>query len=182
VGILLALVGVAVLAVAIIALHNPKSTGPDAAGGSSPAASGTTPSSSGATSTSTGPTPSSRATTTPAVSRSTSPSDSAENSSEALAAAQTVPLVVLNNTTISGLAAQAATRFEDGGWTVTSEGNLTNNIISTCAYYDPDVTGAEKAAKALQAQYPTIKRVEPKFDELPSGPVVVVLTPDYSAG
>ncbi len=47
-----------------------------------------------------------------------------------------VPLVVLNNTTIKGLATQAAARFESGGWKVTSSGNLTNEIISTCAYYD----------------------------------------------
>jgi hypothetical protein len=184
VGILLALVGVAVLAVAIIALHNPKSTGSDAAGGSSTAVTPPTTATTGSTSTRS--TPSSGKVTAPATSRSSSPSDSTanptQNSSEALAAAQAVPLVVLNNTTITGLAAQAATRFEDGGWTVTSEGNLTNNILSTCAYYDPTVSGAKKAAKALQAQYPTIKRVEPKFDELPAGPVVVVLTPDYSAG
>ena len=31
-------------------------------------------------------------------------------------------------------------------------------------------------------QFPTIKRVREKFAELPAGPLVVVLTPDYSAG
>ncbi len=92
-----------------------------------------------------------------------------------------MPLVVLNNTTTSGLAGEAAKRFEAGGWKVTSSGNLTNTIISTCAYYDPTVNGAEAAARALQKQYPTIKRVQPKFPELPAGPVVVVLTPDYTS-
>ncbi len=91
-----------------------------------------------------------------------------------------VPLIVLNNTTIHGLATQAAQRFESGGWTVTRSGNLTNDIVSTCAYYDDADPSAKAAAQALQAQYPTIKRVEPKFPQLPSGPVVVVLTPDYS--
>ena len=38
------------------------------------------------------------------------------------------------------------------------------------------------AAQALQPQFPAIKRSKPKFAELPAGPVVVVLTPDYSAG
>jgi len=90
-----------------------------------------------------------------------------------------VPLVVLNNTTTSGLAQQAAQRFEDGGWTVTSYGNYQNDILSTCAYYDPNVAGAQAAAEALQRQYPTIKRVKEKFDGLPAGPIVVVLTPDY---
>ena len=96
------------------------------------------------------------------------------------AAAKRVPLIVLNNTAVHGLAQQAAQRFEGGGWTVTRYGNLTNDIISTCAYYDESDPAAKAAAEALQAQYPTIKRVEPKFAQLPSGPVVVVLTPDYS--
>ena len=94
---------------------------------------------------------------------------------------KSVPLVVLNNTTISGLAQQAAQRFEQGGWTVTRYDNYQNDILSTCAYYDPSVPGAKTAADALQAQYPTIKRVKPKFPGLPSGPVVVVLTPDYQS-
>jgi cytoskeletal protein RodZ len=96
------------------------------------------------------------------------------------AAVKQVPLVVLNNTTIHGLAQQAAQRFEAGGWTVTSYGNYQNDIVSTCAYYDPSDPRAKAAAEALQAQYPTIKRVKERFPQLPAGPVVVVLTPDYS--
>jgi LytR cell envelope-related transcriptional attenuator len=95
-------------------------------------------------------------------------------------ATKSVPLIVLNDTTIGGLASRAAQRFEDGGWTVTRWGNYQNEIVSTCAYYDPDETGAKAAAKALQEQFPTIKRVKKRFPELPPGPVVVVLTPDYS--
>jgi hypothetical protein len=90
-------------------------------------------------------------------------------------------LIVLNNTETSGLAKQAAQRFEAGGWTVSSTGNLTNDIISTCVYYDPSVSGAKKAAEALRRQFPTIQRVEQRFAQLPSGPVVVVLTPGYSS-
>jgi hypothetical protein len=93
-----------------------------------------------------------------------------------------VPLVVLNNSTVTNLARQAAQRFESGGWTVTHFANYQNNIISTCAYYDANDAQARSAAEALQQQYPTIKRVQPKFPELPSGPVVVVLTGDYSTG
>lgn len=91
-----------------------------------------------------------------------------------------LPLVVLNNTTTPGLAQQAKATFVAGGWTVASVGNLTNNIISTCAYYDPNYPGAQAAAAALQAQFPAIKRTAPKFAQLPAGPIVVVLTPDYS--
>lgn len=72
-------------------------------------------------------------------------------------------------------------RFEGGGWNVTTyDENYSNSIISTCAYYDPAVNGAKAAALALQRQYPTIKRVMPRFRELPDSPIVVVLTKDYS--
>ena len=118
--------------------------------------------------------------------RSTSPAAHAGHSPSA-GNVKSMPLVVLNNTTVEGLAAQAAERFQAGGWTVTRFGNYQNDIASTCAYYDPSTPGAQAAAEALQQQYPTIKRVEPKFapvpgaEPLPPGPVVVVLTPDYSA-
>jgi hypothetical protein len=65
---------------------------------------------------------------------------------------------------------------------VTSIGNLRNDIISTCAYYDPAASGARTAAAMLMRQFPAIKRTAPKFDGLPAGPVVVVLTPDYTSG
>jgi hypothetical protein len=103
------------------------------------------------------------------------------------ASVKDVPLVVLNNTTVQGLAEQAAHRFESGGWTVTSFGNYQNEIASTCAYFDPSYAGAKAAAEALQRQYPTITRVQPRFapdgvsEPLPDAPVVVVLTPDYSS-
>jgi hypothetical protein len=115
---------------------------------------------------------------TPAKTHKSSPARSGDSRS----AVRDVPLVVLNNTSTPNLAAQAARRFEDGGWKVTSTGNLTNDILSTCAYYDAADPAAKAAAQALMAQYPVIKRVEPKFPELPAGPVVVVLTSDYTAG
>ena len=91
-------------------------------------------------------------------------------------------LVVLNNTTITGLANQAKRTFERGGWTVTAANNYQNDILSTCAYYDPSVAGAKAAAEALQQQFPGIKRVEPQFAELASwhSPIVVILTPDWT--
>jgi hypothetical protein len=88
--------------------------------------------------------------------------------------------VVLNSTSKTGLADTAAGRFRAGGWTVTSTGNLVNDIISTCAYYDTSDPANKVAATALMAQFPAIKRVAPKFSGLVAGPVVVVLTADYS--
>jgi hypothetical protein len=130
----------------------------------------------------------SSATAKAAPSKTTKSSHSARASSshstdiQAGSSVKSVPLIVLNNTTVSGLAKQAAQQFESGGWTVTRSDNYQNEILSTCAYYDPAVPHAKAAAEALQAQYPAIRRVKPKFPELPAGPVVVVLTPDYSTG
>jgi hypothetical protein len=178
-GALIAVLGVAVLVVAIVALRNPKR--PAAAPGtitqrtsaSAGARSGTAPkrSRSGHRSASTAPSH-----TRSSQSTSSTPTGSRSSFVGAL------PLIVLNDTTITGLAARAAQRFESGGWTVSLLGNLQNDILSTAAYYDPTVPNAKRTARALQRQYPTIKRVVPRFSQLPSGPIVVVLTPDYSPG
>jgi hypothetical protein len=129
------------------------------------------PTTTSAASTSTAPVSSSSA---------SSPASSTPASSTSAPSLKSVPLVVLNNTSKSGLAETAAGRFKAGGWTVSNTGNLVNNIISTCAYYDPSVPNAQAAATALQVQFPAIKRVVAKFDGLPAGPIVVVLTSDYS--
>jgi cytoskeletal protein RodZ len=171
VGILLAVLGVVVLVIALIALRQPDGhqaalhttavAASSSASVSAPASS-SSPSSSAASSSSPAP-----ATTSATPTPTTNP-------------LKAIPLVVLNNTNKPGLAETAASRFTAGGWAVTSTGNLDNTIISTCAYYDPTVTNAQAAATALMAQFPAIKRVVAKFNGLPAGPIVVVLTTDYS--
>ena len=83
---------------------------------------------------------------------------------------------------MTGLAKQASQAFQRGGWTVTASNNYQNDILSTCAYYDPSIAGAKAAARALQRQFPAIKRVEPQFAGLASwhSPIVVILTPDWT--
>jgi hypothetical protein len=162
-GIVLAVLGVGVLIIALIALRSPNGHGKVADRGT----------------TTTKPASSSSAKSSPATSSSAS-SSSAPTATASSPVSGKLPLVVLNNTTVSGLAEQAKARFEAGGWTVTSTASIVNDIVSTCAYFDPAVEGAQAAAQALQTQFPAIKRVVPKFAELPPGPVVVVLTSDYS--
>jgi hypothetical protein len=91
-----------------------------------------------------------------------------------------LPLIVINDSMVAGAAARAATMFRGAGWTVTSVGNLRESLPSTTAYYDPAVPGASDAANALKAAFPGIRRVAPRLSVLPSGPVIVVLTPDWS--
>jgi hypothetical protein len=156
--------GAAVLIVALFALRQPQQHGAQAG---TATGTRTTPAASTPHARSTAPATSNPATPT----TSTSPAAPGE-----------LPLIVLNNTTVQGLAQQASQTFQAGGWTVTRYANYTNDIASTCAYYDPAVAGAEQAATALRAQFPAIRRVVPKFAELPAGPIVVVLTPDYVSG
>ena len=88
-------------------------------------------------------------------------------------------MIVLNNTSATP-ASVAADRFRQAGWTVSDVSTFYGDILSTAAYYDPNVAGANSAATELQQEFPAIHRVKPKFDGLPAGPIVVVLTSDYS--
>jgi hypothetical protein len=163
VGAFLALLGIAVAVVAIVALRHPNGRQAKAV---------------------TLQTSTVTATATHTTTRSARPSTSAhptQGSTQASSpAVQKVPLVVLNNTLIPHLADTARTRFEDAGWTVTSVDNISNDILWTCAYYDPTDPANQAAALELQREFPAIKRVKEKFPELPPGPIVVVLTTDYS--
>jgi len=161
--------GVVVLVIAIIALRQPN--GHQAALHTSAVADSSSTGSSAPAPSSTPPT--SPSSSSPAAPTSTTPTVSTDP-------LKAIPLIVLNNTNKTGLADTAAGRFRAGGWTVTSTGNLVNTIASTVAYYDPSVANAQAAATALQAQFPAIKRVVAKFSGLPAGPIIVVLTSDYS--
>lgn len=157
-GILLAALGIVVAVVAIVALRHPNGRQAKAVSPGPTQTVTTSPS----------------RTTRPSTSRSPSPTVSKSTT------AHPVPLIVLNNTSRTGLAETAKQRFVAGGWTVTSTDNFNNDILSTCAYYDPSDPANEQAALALQQQFPAIKRVKERFPELPAGPIVVVLTSDYS--
>jgi hypothetical protein len=153
---------------AIFALRHPRNKA-TAAGSQTSTPSVIAPASSPSSSTgSTGSTP---------AGSSSAPSTSATSSHRLVGA---FPLIVLNNTPTIGLAKQASGQFEAKGWTVSSYAdNYHNDIVSTCAYYDPHVARAKAVAMKLQQQFPAIKRVEPRFKQLPSGPIVIVLDAGY---
>lgn len=167
-GALLVVVGVAVAALAVTALNHPN--GRLAARASQSVSSSSAASHPGSSAASH---PASSPTSTP------TPTHSQGSATSSTAGSGRLPLVVLNNTS-DVTASTAAQRFEQGGWTVTDTSTFDGSILSTAVYYDPDVSGAQAAAEALQQQFPAIKRVKEKFDGLPAGPIVVVLTSDYS--
>jgi cytoskeletal protein RodZ len=164
-GGLLALgIGALIAVLAFVALSQPKGR---------QAAKATVPPSS-ATSASTPATTSSKPTATPSSTKPTATPTTTKPVSSRPA------VIVLNNSGAAGLAATAVARLTRGGWTASNGGNFSGDILSTVAYYDPNVAGAQSAATALQAQFPAIKRVKARFDGLPQGPIILVLTTDYS--
>ena len=89
-------------------------------------------------------------------------------------------VIILNNTSDASRVTTAIQRLTAGGWTASDGGSFSGSIVSTAVYYDPSAAGAQTAATALQAQFPAIQRVKQKFDGLPSGPLILILTTDYS--
>lgn len=68
--------------------------------------------------------------------------------------AQPVTLVhVLNNSTIQGLAAEAAGKVASLGWEAGETGNYAESILSqNTVFYSPETPGAEEAAQRLAEQ------------------------------
>lgn len=87
------------------------------------------------------------------------------------------PLRVYNNSTIKGLAEDAAADFRTAGWQVDSVGNYGSGIIPTSTvYYQP---GEEAAAEALAGEFGM--RSMPRFNGLESATngLIVIVTRDY---
>lgn len=96
----------------------------------------------------------------------------------------TVPVRVLNNSTINGLAATAADKFRKAGWNVIEVGNFPEQqggrIITTTAYFRPG-TDEEPAAKALAAQF-SMRPNERSAGIANLGPgVIVIVTNDFDS-
>jgi hypothetical protein len=95
---------------------------------------------------------------------------------ESAVAAPKLPLLVLNNSRLDGLADRAAADFRSGGWTVRGTGNFRGRIAATTVYYEP---GQEASARRLAAQFSKVLRVLPRFAGLPGSGLTVVVTRDY---
>lgn len=85
-------------------------------------------------------------------------------------------VVVLNQTSRRGLAATVAQRLRDKGWTVALTGNFRGQVTATTVYYPP---GAKADAEAAAAGLPTESRVRPRFGNLSTSRLTVVVTDSY---
>jgi LytR cell envelope-related transcriptional attenuator len=175
-GGLLAVVGIALLVVGVLALGG--GDGEEAPPGAGPAPSTTAGQPSP---TSTAPTASmtpSRATTAAPTTATASPTSSPAG----LPAVPRAPLTVLNNSTIAGLADRAAAAAERRGWQIAQVGNFAGRLPVSTAYYTPGNAAEERAARQLAAEFPQVGQVLPRYAGLPPTPagVVLVVTRDWS--
>ncbi len=89
-----------------------------------------------------------------------------------------VPVTVLNNSRITGLADRGAQQFEAAGWPVAVTGNFRGRIRSTTVYYP---AGLEAAAREFASRFPGVQRLLPRPENLPGSGLTVVLTRDFSS-
>ncbi len=109
-------------------------------------------------------------------STSTAPPSSAEETTERPAALRDVEVVVLNQTTRGGLAGSVADVLRGKGWTVPAVGNFRGVVPATTVYY-PE--GEEAAAQAAAETLPTDPRIRPRFGNLSTTRLTVVVTDSY---
>jgi hypothetical protein len=87
-----------------------------------------------------------------------------------------ISIVVLNESSRGGLAATVATRLRAKGWTVSGVGNFRGNVAATSVYYP---VGHLAAAQAAAKSLPTTPRVLPRFGNLSTTRLTVVVTTSY---
>lgn len=81
------------------------------------------------------------------------------------------PTVVLNETTVTGLAARTAAHLRSLGWTVTGIGNWRGTIPTTTVYYPP---GLLPAARRLAFDL-GVSRLRPRVHGMLTDQLTVVL-------
>lgn len=101
---------------------------------------------------------------------------SGASSTTKAADAASVPVRVLNNSNVTGLASQTATELMSSGWTVSETGNYSDGTISETTVYYGTSAAEKEAATEIAAQLGV--SAEPKFPGIAnsSAGVVVIVT------
>ena len=118
----------------------------------------------------------SKAPVKPAPTPTTSPAPSTKTSTTSADRVGDLEVVVLNQTSRKGLAGTVAQRLRDKGWTVALISNFRGNVTATTVYYPP---GAKAEAEAAAAALPVEPRVRPRFGNLSTSRLTVVVTDSY---
>lgn len=178
------LIAIAIVAVAVtITLDKRGEPNRNNASGSSPSGSGPAATANNTpTSRSPSTSPSSSAIVPPATappSTAAPPPTAATGTSPSVAATTVakLPLDVLNDSRITGLAARATAQFQSGGWSVATTGNFKGTDVPETTVFYPD--GGKAAADQLAAQF-GIQRVLPAPSGLSSSDLTVALARDWA--
>lgn len=94
---------------------------------------------------------------------------------------KTVPVRVLNNSKIQGLAARAEADLKADGWNVVAKGAYSaTNVPTTTVYYRPGNAEEEATARAIAAEFGF--EVAPRLKTLENQPpgVIVIVTKEYA--
>lgn len=90
------------------------------------------------------------ATAPPSATSGSPTTTTATTSGSASGASSASPIRVLNNSEVSGLAAETATRLESAGFAVGETGNYSSGVIAaSTVYYDPAVPGQQAQAERI---------------------------------
>lgn len=177
-GIIVVLVGVALLIFGVVALGGGS---PDS--GAAPAPVSPSPSIGSPASASPSPSPSAGPTAGSGVGSTVAPpAPTTAAPTPTRTTAARAPLTVLNNSVIRGLADRAATAVQSRGWQVAQVGNFAGQLPATTVYYSPGNAGEEAAARELAREFPQVSQVLPRYAGLPPTPagIVLVVTKDWS--
>jgi len=117
------------------------------------------------------PTPSGSATHTASLTPTPTPTHR-HHASASPTADRSAPVVVFNQTGVSGLAATFAGRLTQKGWHVTAVDNWVGTVPSSTVYYRP---GGAAAARTLRHDFPVIGRVRPAVSGMPTAGLTVIL-------
>lgn len=85
-------------------------------------------------------------------------------------------VVVLNQSGRAGLAGRVGDMLRGKGWTVDAVGNFRGVVPSTTVYYPP---GMAAAAAAVAKELPSTPRIKPRFANLSTSRLTVVVTSSY---
>jgi hypothetical protein len=88
---------------------------------------------------------------------------------------RSVPVVVLNSTKRTGLAAKVAKQLRAEGWTVVLVGNFRGLLAITTVYAE----GHDDAVATMQSDLPTRDRQKPPFGAMNPKRLTVVIGADY---
>lgn len=92
-----------------------------------------------------------------------------------------LPVTVLNNSSVTGLASRVAAELEAGGWPIAELLNYDETQVpATTVFFTPGNTAEEAAAQAMIAQFPEISGgAEPRFAGLDGSGLTLAAVGDW---